>query len=112
MPFRTLVIAAFALVPAAALAQPAAPAAVPAELAKCEKPDPHPGRLASDQKRRQWGKEVIEWQNCAKKVVEGISAKADAAVKAANAAVAESNAAISAYNDQVKEYQAQADAAR
>lgn len=109
---RTIVVAAFAAVPAIALAQAAAPVVLPAEFAKCEKPDPHPGRLASDQKRRQWGKEVIEWQNCVKKVIEGISAKADAAVKSANAAVAESNAAIAAYNEATKEYQAQAEAAR
>ena len=55
---------------------------------------------------------MIDWQNCAKKVVEGIQAKADAAVKAANAAIAESNAAVNAYNEQTKEFQAQADAAR
>ncbi|MBK9114360.1 MAG: hypothetical protein IPM22_01635 [Betaproteobacteria bacterium] len=109
---RTIVVAAFAFIPAVALAQAPAPAAAPPEMAKCEKPDAHPGRLASDQKRRQWGNEVIQWQKCAKAVVEAISAKADAAVKAANAAVAESNAAINAYNEQVKEYQAQADAAR
>lgn len=109
---RTIVVAAFAVVPAVALAQAAAPVAMPPEFAKCERPDPHPGRLASDQKRRQWGKEVMDWQKCAKTVVEAISAKADAAVKAANAAVAESNAAIAAYNEVTKEYQAQADAAR
>ena len=55
---------------------------------------------------------MIDWQNCVKKIIEGIQAKADAAVKAANAAVAESNAAVAAYNEATKEYQAQADAVR
>ena len=109
---RTLVVAAFAVIPAVAPAQTAAPVTLPPEFAKCEKPDPHPGRLASDQKRRQWGKEVIDWQTCVKKVIEAISAKADAAVKVANAAVAESIAALAAYNEATKEYQAQAEAAR
>ena len=63
------------------------------------KPDPHPGRLASNQKMRQrWNKEVNGWQECMKKYIADLQAKADVAVKTANAAVAESNAAIAAYN--------------
>jgi hypothetical protein len=91
----------------AALAQ--SPAAADAQ---CTKPDAHPGRLASDQKLRGWNKEVSTWQDCMKKHIAAIQAKADEAVKAANAAVAESNAAVSAYNATVKEMQAQADAAK
>ena len=93
--------------PGAALAQ--SPAAA-ADTAQCTKPDPHPGRLASDQKLRGWNKEVNVWQECMKKQIAEIQAKADAAVKVANAAVADSNAAVSAYNATVKELQAQADA--
>ena len=89
----------------AAFAQ--SPAAGPAQ---CAKPDPHPGRLASEQRIRGWNKEVNTWQECMKKYVAGIQAKADEAVKTANAAVAESNAAVNAYNATVKELQAQADA--
>jgi len=94
-----------------ALAQSPAPAAT-ADASKCGKPDPHPGRLASNEKMKGWNKEVGVWQECMKKYVGEIQAKADAAVKTANAAVAESNAAVNAYNATVKELQAQADAAK
>ena len=106
---RTLAAAALAALTHVAFAQSPAPAATPA---KCEKPDPHPGRLASDMKRKQWTKEVNDWQACMKTYIGDLGAKADAAVKTANAAVAESNAAIAAYNETVKEFQAQAEAAR
>ena len=106
---RTLAAVALAAVTHVALAQSAAPVAGPP---KCDKPDAHPGRLASDMKRKQWTKEINDWQACMKVYIGDIGAKADAAVKAANAAVAESNSAIAAYNDAVKEYQAQAEAAR
>lgn len=79
---------------------------------KCDKPDAHPGRLASNEKMRAWNKEVNLWQECMKKEIGEIQAKADAAVKVANAAVAESNAAINAYNAYVKELQAQTEAAK
>ena len=81
-----------------------------ADSAQCAKPDPHPGRLASDQRLRSWNKEVNTWQECMKKYIAVVQAKADEAVKTANAAVAESNAAVTAYNATVKELQAQADA--
>ena len=61
---------------------------------------------------RGWNKEVQTWQECMKKYIGELQAKADAAVKSANAAVAESNGAIAAYNATVKELQAQADAAK
>lgn len=95
----------------AAVAQTPAPAASTGGAAKCAKPDDHPGRLASDQRRRGWDKEVIAWQECMKAYVAEKQAKADAAVKVANAAVAESNAAVNEYNDTVKVIQAQVDAA-
>ncbi len=114
--FRTLV----ALGTAAAFAsrspqrrpprRPRRAAANPANMPKCEKPDPHPGRLASPQKLTQWNKSIKEWQDCMKKDIAELQAKADAAVKEANAAVADSNAAIASYNDTVKEFQAQVDA--
>lgn len=101
---RTLIAVAFTITAATAFAQTPAP--------KCEKPDPHPGHLASNEKLRGWNKEVNQWQDCMKKYIAEVQAKADAAVKVANAAVAESNAAIADYNSTVKEFQAQADAAR
>jgi hypothetical protein len=101
-----------------ALAQTAAPAAAtPAPTnvtaaANCPKPDAHPGRLASDNARRGWGKEVQTWTDCMKKFVADIQRQADEAVKTANAAVARSNAAVDEYNAVVKDLQAQNDAAQ
>ncbi|MEO6565339.1 MAG: hypothetical protein ABIO63_04835 [Casimicrobiaceae bacterium] len=99
-----------------ATAQTASPPAAPAASApvlsgaNCPKPDAHPGRLASDNQRRGWGKEVTTWETCMKKYVAEVSAKADEAVKNANAAVARSNAAVNEYNAIVKDLQAQQDA--
>ncbi len=104
----TLAGAAVAQTPAPAAAQAPAPAAAqgpaPASTApaaaekECGKPDPHPGRIASNEKKRGWEKEVIAWQACMKKFIGELEAKADAAVKVANATVADSNATIAAYN--------------
>jgi hypothetical protein len=91
----------------AALAQSPAP-----DASQCTKPDPHPGRMASELRMRSWNKEVTTWQDCMKKYIAAVQAKADEAVKAANAAVAESNAAVNAFNATVKEIQAQADAVK
>jgi hypothetical protein len=96
----------------AAPAAPAAAAPAGADASTCGKPDPHPGRLASNEKMRGWNKEVQTWQECMKKYIGDLQARADAAVKSANAAVAESNGAIASYNATVKELQAQADAAK
>ncbi|MFO1314623.1 MAG: hypothetical protein U1F58_03385 [Burkholderiales bacterium] len=112
---RTLAIAAVGAASLVASAQTPAPAAAGAPagvVAACPKPDPHPGRLASDQRRRGWTKEVNEWQACMKKYIDELNAKADVAVKAANAANAEVSAAINFYNTSVKEYSEQAEAAR
>lgn len=112
---RSMVLVAL-LAAGSATAQTAAPAAAPAAGAdatagpNCPKPDAHPGRLASDNQRRNWGKEVTTWETCMKKYVAEVSARADEAVKAANAAVARSNAAVDQYNAIVKDLQAQADA--
>jgi len=109
-----LTAVAFAQTPPPAPAPAAAPASTaPAAAEKeCGKPDPHPGRLASNEKMRGWNKEINTWQECMKKFIGGLQAKADTAVKEANAAVADSNAAIAAYNSTVKELQAQAEAAK
>ena len=110
---KTLVFAAFVAAGSAA-AQTVAPAAGAPSVtaaASCPKPDKHPGRLASDQARKGWIKEVQLWTACMKKYVGEIQAQADEAVKDANAAVARSNAAVNDYNAIVKDLQAQADAA-
>ena len=110
---RLAAAAAFAAAASFAAAQtPAAAPAADASSASCAKPDPHPGRLASNEKMRGWNKEVQAWQECMKKYIGELQAKADAAVKTANAAVADSNNAIAGYNATVKELQAQADAAK
>ncbi len=101
--------------PAASAPAPAASAPAPTNVtaaANCTKPDAHPGRLASDNARRGWGKEVQAWTDCMKKFVADIQRQADEAVKTANAAVARSNAAVSEYNAVVKDLQAQNDAAQ
>lgn len=103
--------AAVAQAPAAAAA-PAAPPPNPANMPKCEKPDPHPGRMASQQKSQQWNKSVSQWQECMKKGIADLQAKADAAVKEANSAVADSNGAIASYNATVKELQEQVELAK
>ena len=115
---RTFAMLALAVVAGTAVAQSPAPAdasatagIAAAAAALCPKPDPHPGRLASPEKRRGWGREVNTWQECMKKYIAELDAKADKAVKTANAAVAESSAAIAIYNSTVKEFQAQSDAA-
>ena len=118
IPIRALAGLAAIAFSAATLAQapaasaPAAPAANPANMPKCEKPDPHPGRLASPQKSQQWNKSVTQWQDCMKKGIAELQAKADAAVKEANAAVADSNGAIASYNATVKELQEQVELAK
>ncbi|MCC6195087.1 MAG: hypothetical protein IT518_11515 [Burkholderiales bacterium] len=104
--------ASYAMAQSAAPAPAAVPATPPADTSSCGKPDPHPGRLASTGKLRGWNKEVNDWQECMKKHIQGLQAKADAAVKQANAAVADSNAAIASYNATVKDLQAQAEAAK
>lgn len=118
-PATALLLMAFTAVASAQSAAPAqTPAAAPASTApaaaekECGKPDPHPGRLASNEKMRGWNKEINTWQECMKKFIGGLQSKADVAVKEANAAVADSNAAIAAYNSTVKELQAQAEAAK
>lgn len=114
----TLLMALTAVASAQAPAPAQPPAATPASTApaaaekECGKPDPHPGRLASNEKMRGWNKEISTWQECMKKFIGDLQTKADVAVKGANAAVADSNAAIAAYNSTVKDLQAQADAAK
>src|SRR3954470_9133585 len=105
---RLAAAAAIAAAAALAIAQtrppaPAAPAAPAADTSTCGKPDPHPGRIASNERMRGWNKEVQTWQECMKKHISELQAKADVAVKTANAAVADSNNAIAGYNATVKE---------
>jgi hypothetical protein len=106
--------ALFAGVAVAQSTPPASTAGVanPANLPQCEKPDPRPNRLASTDQVNRWHSKVKKWEDCMKKGVADLQAKADVAVKSANDAVADANAAIAAYNATVKDLQAQEDAAK
>ncbi len=105
--YRSLILVAALLASSVTFAQ--TPAATVSGTA-CAKLEPHPGRLSSDNQRKQWNKELQSWQECMKKYVTEAQSRADKAVKEANAAVAESNAAVNEYNAAVKDVQAQIDA--
>lgn len=68
----------------------------------CSKPEAFPGRLASDNQKKTWQKDVMTWQDCVKAYVKEQQAIADAHLKAANNAVDEFNAATKEFNDQAQ----------
>ncbi len=68
----------------------------------CSKPEAFPGRLASDNQKKTWQKDVMTWQDCVKAYVKEQQALADAHLKAANNAVDEFNAATKEFNDQAQ----------
>ena len=116
IPYRTSAPAALALSIAVALAglapaagaqaPAAAPAPAPVVLAKPEcgtKPD-HPGKLGSDNQKRQWRKDANAYLECFNKYVTEQRALAQRYQDAANAL-------IDQYNSAVKEMQAAIDAA-
>jgi hypothetical protein len=90
----------------AAPAPAAAPAAASATVIKntCGKPEPHPGRMASDNARKTWAKDVTAWQECMRKYIADLQGQANAMVSAANVAIDD-------YNNSNKEIQKQLDAA-
>jgi hypothetical protein len=98
---------ATALAVALVLAAPAVPAQTPAVvLPKSDcgaKPD-HPGKLASDNQKRQWRRDANTYLECFKKYA---SDQRETAQKYQEAA----NKAIDEYNAAVKDMQAQIDAA-
>jgi len=103
--FAVRVLFAFAAAGGIAIAQSPAPApASAAPRTACVKPETHPGGLASDNRKKQWSKDVNAWTDCTKIQVSELQAQANAAVAAANAAVEDFNRAI-------KDFQAQLDAA-
>ena len=68
----------------------------------CNKPEAFPGRLASDNQKKTWQKDVVTWQDCVKAYVKEQQALADVHLKAANNAVDEYNATTKEFNDQAQ----------
>jgi len=102
---QILAVLAFSVTTGAVGAQTPAAAPAPAKASTCTKPDAFPGRLATDNAKRAWQKDVNTWQECMKKYVGDMQAEANNAVKAANAAIDE-------YNTAAREFQKQVDAAK
>ena len=114
MQFRLLLAAASLAVTASALAQqPASPAPAPAPAALaiqphgCKKPGEHPGRLASDNNRRNWVKEANDYLACLKKfamdqqaIAQPLFTQAKPHADAANAAIEEHNKAANQFKDE------------
>jgi hypothetical protein len=97
----TLVLALFAC---AAVAQtPPAATAAPVPKASCGKVEPHPGRMASENARKSWAKDVTAWQECMRKYIADTQAQANALVSAANGAIDD-------FNNTTKEIQKQMEA--
>lgn len=84
----------------------AAPAVQAQDIAKpsCTRPQ-YPGKLASENQKRSFNKDVEGYAGCIKKYVSDQQKLADDHIKAANAAAAE-------YNDAVKQIQAEIDASK
>ena len=82
-------------------AQTPAPAPSVAKPA-CTKPEAFPGRLASDNQKKTWQKDVVTWQDCVKAYVKDQQGLADLHLKAANTAIDEYNAATKEFNDQAQ----------
>jgi hypothetical protein len=93
---------------AAPAAAPAAPAASPAAAAaapkpNCTKPDDFPGRLASEQRKRSWGKDVNAYVECVKKFIDEQKSIGDVHYAAANNAISNLNKEIGEFNAAQKE---------
>lgn len=103
-----LAAASFALVASAWAQQPSAAAARPAIAPHgCKKPGDHPGRLGSDNNRRNWVKEVNDYLACLKKyamdqqaIAQPLFEQAKPHADAANAAIDEHNKAASQFKDE------------
>lgn len=104
---RMLLAAASFTIIASASAQQAAPA--PAAIAPhgCKKPGEHPGRLASDNNRRNWVKEANDYLACLKKyalehqaIAQPLFEQAKPHADAANAAIDEHNKAANQFKDE------------
>lgn len=104
--------AALALVGLAGIAAAQAPAAPAAEAAlpvaakpTCGAPENHPGKQASEMRRKAWQRDVTTWQDCMKKYIDTTKSQGDVYFKAANDAVEEFNKATNMWNEQIKAIQ-------
>jgi hypothetical protein len=97
--FVALAISAFA---GSALAQTAAaPAAQPKH--GCTSPGDHPGKLASDNQRRNWTKAMTTYLECLKKYIADQKAAAEPYLNASNAAIDEYNNSAKLFNAQIQQ---------
>lgn len=103
-----LAAASFTLI-ASASAQQAnpAPARTPIAPHGCKKPGEHPGRLGSDNSRRNWLKDANEYLACLKKyamdqqaIMQPLLDQAKPYAEAANAAIDEHNKAAAALKEE------------
>jgi len=102
-----LAAASFTLVAPASAQQPSATAARSAIAPHgCKKPGDHPGRLASDNNRRNWIKEANDYLACLKKyavvqqaIAQPLFEQAKPHADAANAAIDEHNKAANQFKD-------------
>ena len=107
---RNLFLLAFAINALGANAQATSPTSdIPKST--CVKPDHYPGRLASDNVKRNWTKEVNSWGDCMKKYVADLQAQITVQQTQTDGWIKTANAAIVEYNSVVKEYQAESDKA-
>jgi hypothetical protein len=105
--FAVRVLVALAAAAAVGIAAAQSPAPAPASAAPrsaCVKPDAHPGRLASDNRKKQWFNDANAWRDCMKIHVAALQAQANTAIAAANQAVED-------FNRTSRELQEQSDAA-
>lgn len=108
MVVRILLAAASFTLIASASAQQASPSAARAAIAPhgCKKPGDHPGRLGSDNTRRNWVKEANDYLACLKKyamdqqaIAQPLFEQAKPHADAANAAIDEHNKAAIQFKD-------------
>jgi hypothetical protein len=104
-----LAAASFALIASASAQQQPSPAPARAAVQPhgCKKPGDHPGRLASDNNRRNWVKEANDYLACLKKyamdhqaIAQPLFEQAKPHADAANAAIDEHNKAANQFKEE------------
>jgi hypothetical protein len=104
-----LAAASFALIASASAQQQPSPAPARAAVPPhgCKKPGDHPGRLASDNNRRNWVKEANDYLACLKKyamdqqaIAQPLFEQAKPHADAANAAIDEHNKAANQFKEE------------
>jgi hypothetical protein len=106
-----ILLASIVSAPAVSWAQTSVPALPASAKHSCVKPDDHPGRLASDNQRRAWTRQVNNYLNCLKAYVADQQAAAKPFQDAAKVHIDAANAAIEEYNSSAKAFREQQDQA-